>query len=71
MTSYELRCPSNTADIGRILLDLAGLVEEGGREVSGVYQWSGLENLSKWEMVQVVARVAGRDIGHLAEMTGR
>jgi len=68
MSSYEVRCPSHTRDIAEIVRDLVARSEAGVR-ISGVYQWSGLEKLSKWDMVKVVADVAGlEELGHLEEV---
>ena len=42
MSSYEVRCPSHTEDVARILLDLLRQGPPGG-----ILQWCGREKLSK------------------------
>eukprot|EP00092_Neocalanus_flemingeri_P025613 GFUD01027768.1.p1 GENE.GFUD01027768.1~~GFUD01027768.1.p1 ORF type:complete len:294 (+),score=81.21 GFUD01027768.1:32-913(+) len=65
MSSYEVRCPSHTQDIARILLDMIRKSPEGG-----IYQWCGLEKLSKWDMCKIISKETGLDIGHLEEVVG-
>jgi len=66
ISSYEVRCPAHTHDIAKILLDMANKTNIKG----GVYQWSGLEKLSKWDVVKIIATELGCDIGHLEEVKG-
>jgi len=65
MSSYEVRCPSHTLDIARILLDLVRKSPDGG-----IYQWCGMEKLSKWDMCKIISKETGLDIGHLEEVVG-
>jgi len=65
MSSYEVRCPSHTQDIAKILLDLITKAPEGG-----VYQWCGFDKLSKWDMCQLIGKELGLDISHLEEVRG-
>lgn len=66
VSSYEVRCPAHTKDIARILADL---VTKQPRAEGGVYQWSGLEKLSKWDMVQIIHSETKLDISHLTEQS--
>lgn len=68
VSSFEVRCPAHTRDIASIVLDLVTREEE---LKGGIYQWSGLEKLSKWDMVGLIGRETGLDIGHLSELAGR
>jgi len=65
MSSYEVRCPAHTQDIARILLDLIKKSPDGG-----IYQWCGLEKLSKWDMCKIISKETGLDISHLEEVVG-
>ena len=65
MSSYEVRCPSHTQDIARILLDIVRRTPPGG-----IYQWCGLEKLSKWDMCKMISKETGLDISHLEEVVG-
>jgi len=65
MSSYEVRCPSHTKDIARILLDMVRKSLPGG-----IYQWCGLEKLSKWDMCKMISKETGLDISHLEEVMG-
>jgi len=65
MSSYEVRCPSHTKDIAKILWDLVRKSPEGG-----IYQWCGLEKLSKWEMCKLINKETGLDIQHIEEVVG-
>lgn len=64
VSSYEVRCPAHTGDIARIVRDM--VTREQALE-GGVYQWSGLEKLSKWDMVQMISSETGLSICHLTE----
>ena len=67
MSSYEVRCPAHVMDIVSILLDLGRSLEavEGG-----VYQWSGMEKLSKWDIVKMLGAELELNIDHLEEVKG-
>jgi len=65
LSSYEVRCPAHSRDIARILGDMIGRLP--GLQ-GGVYQWSGLEKLSKWDMVQILAKHTNTDINHITEV---
>jgi len=65
VSSYEVRCPSHTRDIARILLELIIKNPPGG-----VYHWCGLEKLSKWDMCRIIGEELGLDTSHLQEVTG-
>merc|ERR1719309_53231 len=65
MSSYEVRCPSHTQDIAKILLDLIRKAPEGG-----VYQWCGFDKLSKWDMCQLIGKELSLDVSHLEEVRG-
>lgn len=66
ISSYEVRCPAHCNDIARILADMAGRRDE----MVGVYQWCGLEKMSKWDMVREIGEMTGSSLGHLEEVKG-
>lgn len=66
ISSYEVRCPAHTNDIANILLSMANNKDIKG----GVYQWSGLEKLSKWDVTQLIASELGLNASHLEEVKG-
>lgn len=68
ISSYEVRCPSHCSDIAKILADLAR--RNDLEEVSGVYQWCGLEKMSKWDMVREIGEMTGSSLEHLEEVKG-
>ena len=65
MSSYEVRCPSHTRDVARILLDILRQEPTGG-----VYHWCGRDKLSKWEMCQIISEEFSLDISHVEEVKG-
>jgi len=67
ISSYEKRNPAHTEDIANILLDMANKLET---LPGGVYQWSGLEKISKWDIVQLISKQLNMPIDHLEEVAG-
>ncbi|XP_054929584.1 methionine adenosyltransferase 2 subunit beta-like isoform X2 [Dermacentor andersoni] len=64
-SDYEIRYPSHTEDIAFIVVQLA---ERGrkDRSVSGVYQWCGLEPLTKYAMVRAIGQAHGLSTDHVS-----
>jgi len=67
LSSYEVRCPAHTRDIAKILGDMAARLE--GLE-GGVYQWSGRERWTKWDVVRMMSRELNLPMDHVTEVTG-
>jgi len=65
VSSYEVRCPAHTKDVANIVLDLAKRLPnvEGG-----VYQWSGLEKMSKWDIVTMIGKELNFSVDHVEEV---
>ncbi|RXG70660.1 Methionine adenosyltransferase 2 subunit beta [Armadillidium vulgare] len=64
VSDYEKRYPSHTRDIARIICDLIK-VNEQGTSVSGIYQWSGKEQLTKYGMLKAMAEVFSLPFEHI------
>lgn len=67
ISSYEVRCPAHTKDIANILLDIGNRIQD---IQGGVYQWSGLEKVTKWDIVQLLSKELDVPILHLEEVQG-
>jgi len=67
ISSFEKRNPAHTEDIANILLDMANQLDH---LPGGVYQWSGLEKISKWDIVQLISKQLNLPIDHLTEVAG-
>jgi len=67
VSSYEVRCPAHTCDIASILADMVTLPSP---LPPGVYQWSGLEKVSKWDVVKWISSEFGLSMDHLTEQAG-
>ncbi|XP_046395533.1 methionine adenosyltransferase 2 subunit beta-like [Ischnura elegans] len=69
MSNYERRYPSSTEDIAEICLALAEK-KLAGSPISGIFQWSGKEALTKYEMVLKMAKVFGLPHEHVKPVDG-
>jgi len=67
VSSYEVRCPAHTSDVASILADMVTLAPT---LAPGVYQWSGLEKVSKWDVVRWISSEFGLSMAHLTEQAG-
>ncbi|KAK8404709.1 hypothetical protein O3P69_007753 [Scylla paramamosain] len=56
VSHHDQRCPAHVRDIAHILADMIALIAKG-QNLSGIYQWSGREKLTKYEMTLTMARV--------------
>jgi len=67
LSSYEVRCPAHTGDIAKILGDMAAKLDclEGG-----VYQWSGRERWTKWDVMRMMSRELNIPMDHVTEVSG-
>lgn len=64
-SDFEIRYPSHTEDIAYIVVQLAERrLQE--RSVSGVYQWCGLEPLTKYGMVRAIGQAHGLNTDHVS-----
>lgn len=64
-SDYEIRYPSHTEDIAFIVVQLAERRLQD-QSVSGVYQWCGLEPLTKYAMVRAIGQAHGLNTDHVA-----
>jgi len=65
VSSYEVRCPAHTRDIASILLDIGSKLQD---IKGGIYQWSGLEKLSKWDIVKMIGSELNLSTQHIQEL---
>ncbi|CAL4085519.1 unnamed protein product, partial [Meganyctiphanes norvegica] len=61
---YEKRYPSHVNDIAKILADLVDAVMQDS-SINGIYQWSGQEQMTKYDMVVAMAEALSLDHTHL------
>ncbi|XP_023219215.1 methionine adenosyltransferase 2 subunit beta-like [Centruroides sculpturatus] len=64
VSDYEIRYPSHTDDIALICLEL-GEKKLQDPSIKGIYQWCGLESLTKYQMVKIMAEVLGLSANHV------
>lgn len=63
-SDYEIRYPSHTHDVAFIVVQLADRRLQD-RAVKGVYHWCGQEPLTKYAMVQAIAKAHALNADHL------
>jgi len=61
---YEKRYPSHVNDIAKILADLIDAVKQDNSN-NGIFQWSGQEQMTKYDMVVAMAEALSLDHSHL------
>ncbi|KAI8808118.1 hypothetical protein BJ742DRAFT_748021 [Cladochytrium replicatum] len=69
MDHVQVRYPTNTIDVARVCRDLIvrAVKQDGARDtsISGVYQFSAKEKLSKYEMCEIFAGILNVPIAHI------
>ena len=65
VSDYEIRRPAHVGDVAKMVAQLLAKKAELGATVSGVYQWSGREALTKFGMVRAMAAAFKLDIEHV------
>lgn len=65
---FQKRYPTYTPDVARILKRMLEVHFREGKHLSGIYHWQGAECKTKWDMVQTVAKVTGRDGSNVEAM---
>lgn len=68
VSHHDRRCPAHARDIALILADMIALIAKG-QNLSGTYQWSGQEKLTKYEMTLTMARVFSLPHDHVTPST--
>ncbi|XP_037782734.1 methionine adenosyltransferase 2 subunit beta-like [Penaeus monodon] len=56
VSHYEKRYPVHVRDVALILRDLVSAISKD-KEISGIFQWSGKEQLTKYDMIVAMSRV--------------
>lgn len=64
-SDYEIRYPSHTHDVAFIVVRLADRRLQDGDAVKGVYHWCGQEPLTKYAMVQAIAKAHALNADHV------
>ncbi|KAJ1834444.1 hypothetical protein LPJ63_001929 [Coemansia sp. RSA 2711] len=68
--ALQARFPTCTDDVARVLLDMTeASVGATGESISGIYHFSAKEELSKYQMCQVFARILNIDMGRITPIT--
>lgn len=65
VSDYEIRRPSHVDDIAHVVQKLLEAKHKRGIEIQGIYQWCGLEALTKFGMVQIMANALKKDATHI------
>ncbi|KAI8318903.1 methionine adenosyltransferase II, beta-like protein [Martensiomyces pterosporus] len=73
MDDYQVRFPTNTEDVARVLADMTEVsVGSVGEGVSGIFHFSSKEQMTKYGMCKVFARILGLDdISQLEAVTDK
>ncbi|XP_042862640.1 methionine adenosyltransferase 2 subunit beta-like [Penaeus japonicus] len=65
VSHYEKRYPVHVRDVALILRDLVKAITKD-REIKGIFQWSGKEQLTKYDMIVAMSRVLSLPHDHIA-----
>ncbi|KAI9349308.1 NAD dependent epimerase/dehydratase [Zopfochytrium polystomum] len=65
MDDYQKRFPTNVQDVARVIKDMYELEVSGKTEVSGIFHYTAEQQMTKFQMCEVFARVLGASIDHL------
>ena len=66
MSDYEIRRPSHVNDIAKIVHDLTEKLVKKDKEMpKGIYQWCGIEPMTKYDMVKSMAKVFDLNHSHI------
>lgn len=63
-SDYERRHPTTTDDVAAVILSMAEKKVQG-ENMSGIFHWSGNENMTKYDMVQTMGSVFGVSTDHV------
>ncbi|KAF8253163.1 NAD(P)-binding protein [Wilcoxina mikolae CBS 423.85] len=66
MDAWSIRYPTNTEDVARVLKDIAEKYKNGTEGLPKVLQFSSEDRMTKYEICQIMADVAGLPLDHLA-----
>ncbi|KAK9234308.1 hypothetical protein V1525DRAFT_413482 [Lipomyces kononenkoae] len=65
MDNWQIRYPTNTSDIGRVLRDLSDLIISGRKEVPPILHFSATQKFTKYEICQIFGDLLGVPTTHL------
>ncbi|KAK9328007.1 hypothetical protein V1520DRAFT_347280 [Lipomyces starkeyi] len=66
--NWQIRYPTNTQDIGRVLRDLADLILSGKKEVPSILHFSATQKYTKYEICQLLGELLGVPTTHLKKV---
>ncbi|XP_063614051.1 methionine adenosyltransferase 2 subunit beta-like [Penaeus indicus] len=64
VSHYEKRYPVHVRDVALILRDLISAISKD-KEINGIFQWSGKEQLTKYDMIVAMGRVLSLSHDHI------
>ncbi|KAK8734899.1 hypothetical protein OTU49_005720 [Cherax quadricarinatus] len=64
VSHHDKRCPAHVNDIAHIMYDLISLIMKG-KTLDGIFQWSGKEKLTKYEMTLTMSRIFSLPHDHI------
>ncbi|XP_047469523.1 methionine adenosyltransferase 2 subunit beta-like [Penaeus chinensis] len=64
VSHYEKRYPVHVRDVALVLRDLVSAISKD-KEINGIFQWSGKEQLTKYDMIVAMARVLSLPHDHI------
>ncbi|KAK4318418.1 hypothetical protein Pmani_010576 [Petrolisthes manimaculis] len=64
VSHHDQRCPAHVNDIAHILADMTALIWKGDK-LQGIYQWSGRQKMTKYDMILTMSRVFSLTHAHL------
>lgn len=73
MDAWSIRYPTNTADVARVLKDVARKYVSAGEGLEGlprVLQFSSEDRMTKWDICQLLAEIAGLPLEHMVPKEG-
>ncbi|KAL7751124.1 hypothetical protein RI367_003326 [Sorochytrium milnesiophthora] len=65
MDNYATRFPTNVADVANVLAQLAKLMLDGDKRVSGVLHFSAPQAMTKYDMCVIIGKVYSAHIDHI------
>ncbi|KAK9376459.1 uncharacterized protein V1513DRAFT_477616 [Lipomyces chichibuensis] len=68
MDNWQIRYPTNTQDVGRVLRDLADLILSGKKEVPSILHFSATQKYTKYEICRILGELLGVPTSHLKEV---
>ncbi|TPX65764.1 hypothetical protein SpCBS45565_g04966 [Spizellomyces sp. 'palustris'] len=68
MDDYQVRYPTNVADVAKILKQMADKVALDKQQLSGIYHFSSKEKMSKYSICETIAKLSNLPYSHLTPL---